>query len=187
MLTAAPALIALAGLAACDRQKASTPAGPSMQVETQAPADDPPMPSAVADEPPMPSAVAPAGSADGPPAVASGEPPSGGADLAAEAAKHIVRGDCSLKIDGKTYIDVRRTCPIYLYPGQGGALMINSEGVPPITGYFAQLEPAGDGTAAAYWNEEPGATHAQARIADDLRRTGGCWSNARVELCAVKR
>lgn len=96
-------------------------------------------------------------------------------------------GDCSLKIDGKTYLDIRKTCPIYPLNDGNSSLIVNSDGETKIESYFVYLLPKGDGTASISWNEDPGANHAWAQLGDDFRRDGACWSNARAEVCATRR
>lgn len=95
-------------------------------------------------------------------------------------------GDCYLKIDGKVYIDVKKDCPMFpLNDGKGG-LIVNSDGEEYLGGYFAYLQPNGDGTASASWNEEKGATHAQSPLSETLKRDGACWYDKRVRICATK-
>ena len=96
-------------------------------------------------------------------------------------------GDCSLKIDGKTYLDIRKTCPIYPLNDGNGSLIVNSDGETKIESYFVYLLPKGDGTASVSWNEDPGANHAWAQLGDDFRRNGACWANARAQVCATRR
>lgn len=96
-------------------------------------------------------------------------------------------GDCYLKVDGKVYIDVKKDCPMFpLNDGKGG-LIVNSDGEEYLGGYFAYLQPNGDGTASASWNEEKGATHAQSLLSETLKRDGACWYDKRVRICATKR
>lgn len=96
-------------------------------------------------------------------------------------------GDCYLKVDGKVYIDVKKDCPMFpLNDGKGG-LIVNSDGEEYLGGYFAYLQPNGDGTASASWNEEKGATHAQSPLSETLKRDGACWYDKRVRICATKR
>lgn len=96
-------------------------------------------------------------------------------------------GDCSLKIDGKTYLDIRKTCPIYPMNDGKGGLIVNSDGKTKIETYFVYLQPEDDGTASVSWNEDLGADHAWAQLGDDFRREGACWSNARAQVCATRR
>ncbi|MCP1468855.1 hypothetical protein J3E64_000522 [Sphingobium sp. OAS761] len=103
------------------------------------------------------------------------------------ASQSALRGDCSLTIDGKTYLDLKNDCPIYpLNDGKGG-LIVNSDGEHEVEGYFAYLLPNGDGTASASWNAEIGATHAQSPLSEHLTRDGACWADAHVRLCATRR
>ncbi|MBB3980868.1 hypothetical protein GGR44_000499 [Sphingobium fontiphilum] len=96
-------------------------------------------------------------------------------------------GDCYLKVDGKVYIDIKKDCPMFpLNDGKGG-LIVNSDGEELLGDYFAYLQPNGDGTASASWNEEKGATHAQAPLSETLKRDGACWYDKRVRICATKR
>lgn len=95
-------------------------------------------------------------------------------------------GDCSLTVDGKTYLDIRNSCPIYPLNDGKGSLIVNSDGKTKVTSYFAYLQPKGDDTASVSWNEDPGADHAWAQLGDDFRRKGACWSNARAKLCATR-
>lgn len=43
-------------------------------------------------------------------------------------AETVVRGDCSLTVDGHREIAVRRTCPTYRYDGTEGIFMIDTDG-----------------------------------------------------------
>lgn len=96
-------------------------------------------------------------------------------------------GDCYLRIDGKVYLDIKKDCPIFPLRDGQGSLILNSDGENEVKGYFAYLTPNGDGTAGASWNEEPGATHAQAPLSEKLKRDGACWADERVRICAMKR
>lgn len=110
-----------------------------------------------------------------------------GNELAAGDPESPIYGDCYLRIDGKVYMDIKRDCPILsLHDGQS-SLILNSDGESEIKGYFAYLTPNGDGTAGASWNQDRGATHAQAPLSEKLKRDGACWADDRVRICAVKR
>ncbi|MGE3684432.1 MAG: hypothetical protein AB7G93_22155 [Bdellovibrionales bacterium] len=87
-------------------------------------------------------------------------------------------GRCTLKVDGRTYINGR--CDINLddqgnfYIGQGD--------------YFAYVYPSDDtrGAAYGYWNGVEGASHAHTDLGALLREgpKSACWSNARARVCA---
>lgn len=100
-------------------------------------------------------------------------------------AQRVIRGDCSLSVDGKTYINIKRTCRISL--DRDGSFSINTLGNGervPRRYYFAFLDVNPDGSGSATWNDSPGALHAQTRLGDGFRRKGGCWSNRRATICA---
>ena len=102
-------------------------------------------------------------------------------------AETVVRGDCSLTVDGHRTAAVRRACPIYRYDGAEGIFMIDTDGRTTIRGYFAQVTPNGDGTASISWNGTRGAQHAHDLLGEDFRRKGDCWVNRRARLCATPR
>ena len=98
----------------------------------------------------------------------------------------VIYGNCRLIVDGMTYIDMK-DCPIWLSNDGTGSFWINTDRENTLPDYFAELTPNGDGTASAHWNGEPGATHAQSLIGEDLKLgQGGCWSNGNSTLCASK-
>jgi|GEM_PF-5705836 len=102
-------------------------------------------------------------------------------------APSVIRGSCRLVVDGRTYIDRRGDCPIWMQNDGSGTFWINTDRESPLPDYFATLEPQGNGIGWAYWNAEPGATHAQAPLGEDFRMgAGGCWSNARATICAAR-
>jgi hypothetical protein len=110
-----------------------------------------------------------------------------GAALEASDPTSSISGDCYLKIDGKVYLDIKKDCPmVSLHDGHGG-LILNSDGENQTKTYFAYLTPNGDGTAGASWNAEPGATHAQSLLSENLKRDGACWFDSRVRICAIRR
>lgn len=101
------------------------------------------------------------------------------------AAQRVIRGDCSLTVDGKTYVDIKRTCRIDM--DADGSFTINVVGDgerAPRRFYFAYLSTNGDGTARVSWNGHPESLHAHAELGEDFRRKGGCWSNRRAKICA---
>lgn len=107
--------------------------------------------------------------------------------VAPASAETVVRGDCSLTVDGHRKIAIRRTCPIYRHDGAEGIFMINTDGERAIRGYFAQVTPNGDGTASTSWNGSRRAQHAHDFLGEDFRRKGDCWVNRRARLCATPR
>ena len=99
----------------------------------------------------------------------------------------MIRGTCRLEVDGQTLVDRRGDCPIWMQNNGSGAFWINTDRESILGEYFAELEPAGDGTAQGHWNGLPGATHAQEYLGADFRLgPGGCWSNARATICAAR-
>ena len=111
-------------------------------------------------------AVAPGGAAAAP-----GEPSS-------------YRGDCKLVVDGTTYFDIKKTCPVYEFNDEWGTVIVNSDGEAALGAYFAYINPNGDGTATVSWNEQKGAPNARATLGEDFTLKDGCWSNGRATLCA---
>lgn len=105
--------------------------------------------------------------------------------IAPAAAETVVRGSCSLTVDGRAKIAIERTCPIYRYDDADGIFMINTDGRTRIRGYFAQVTPNGDGTASISWNALRRAQHAHDFLGEDFRRQGDCWVNRRARLCAT--
>ncbi|MCB1391310.1 MAG: hypothetical protein KDK12_19530 [Rhodobacteraceae bacterium] len=100
---------------------------------------------------------------------------------------YVIRGTCRLVVDGRTYLDRRGDCPIWMTNDGTGSFWINTDRDGYLGDYFAELEPAGDGTAQGHWNGSPGATHAEGFLGEDFRMgAGGCWSNARATICAAR-
>lgn len=84
-------------------------------------------------------------------------------------------GRCLLIVEGKTYLN--GPCPVAV--ARSGSLTVGGgRGL----SYFAVVNPAGDGTAAGFWNEERGATHAHTDLGT-LHRSDACWTNARAVVC----
>lgn len=106
----------------------------------------------------------------------------------ASADPYVIRGACKLVVDGTTYLDIRDgTCPIWMENDGTGGFWINTDRDDYLGDYFAEVSPQGDGTATAHWNGTPGATHAQGYLGDDLTMgNGGCWTGARVTVCAAR-
>lgn len=100
-----------------------------------------------------------------------------------------IQGDCSLTVDGKTYLDIQRTCRISL--SRDGSFSINTRETLSKTDesfYFAYLSKVdGEETAWLYWNEDPQTMHAHTALGDDFRRRGACWIGRRAKVCAYKR
>jgi hypothetical protein len=110
----------------------------------------------------------------------------GGAASAEEGVPYVIRGSCKLVVSGKTYVDIKKTCTIYMYNDGMGSFMINTDGENDITGYFATLMPFGDGMASGSWNATKGSDQAQALLGEDFKQKGGCWSNKKATICAFK-
>lgn len=99
----------------------------------------------------------------------------------------VIRGSCKLKVDGHTYVDIRETCPIWLAYDGTGRFWINTDRSGYLGDYFAEVAPAGNGTASANWNGIEGGTHAQNFLGEDFRKApGGCWVNNFAEICATR-
>ena len=109
------------------------------------------------------------------------------AEPEADSSVSTIYGDCYLRIDGKVYLDIKKDCPMVSLHDGNGSLILNSDGEHQVKTYFAYLTPNGDGTAGASWNEEPGVTHAQALLSENLKRDGACWFDSRVRICATQR
>src|SRR5881394_1593549 len=106
--------------------------------------------------------------------------------MSADSSK-VIRGSCRLIVAGVTYVDIKSDCQIWLANDGTGTLWINTDRVSKLPEYYAELTPNGDGTAAAHWNGDPYAGHAQTLLGEDLRLgRNGCWSNTTSTLCASK-
>lgn len=86
---------------------------------------------------------------------------------------------CLLEIGGTAYINGR--CPVMLQAD--GSFMVGADGETEIEGYFAVLNVTGKDVGEGYWNEEPGAGHAQTSLGT-MRRDGACWVNKSARICA---
>lgn len=97
----------------------------------------------------------------------------------------MILGSCRLVVDGKTRVDIAKTCSIWMANDGTGTFWINTDRETRLGDFFAEIEPQGDGTAFGHRNGETGATHAQTPLGEDFRPTkGGCWANARATVCA---
>lgn len=94
-----------------------------------------------------------------------------------------VTGDCSLTVDGKVYVDIKKSCRIE-FMGNDGSFTINAGTTKP--GYFAYVTMLEKGLASASWNETPKTMSAQAPLGEDFRRKGGCWIGKRAKICAFR-
>lgn len=100
---------------------------------------------------------------------------------------YVLRGTCRLVVEGRTLIDRRGDCPIWMENDGSGAFWINTDRETYLGDYFASISPFGDGTASGHWNGEIGATHAQALLGEDFRMgAGGCWIGQRATICAAR-
>lgn len=102
----------------------------------------------------------------------------------ADAQGKAITGDCSLTVDGKVYLDIKKTCRIE-FMGGDGSFTINTGSSKP--GYFAYVSMLDNGFANVSWNETPKSTHAHSLLGEDFRRKGGCWIGKRGKVCAFKR
>lgn len=118
-------------------------------------------------------ALAAAAAAPGGAAAAPGEP-------------YSYRGSCKLVVDGTTYFDIQKTCPIYAFNSEPDTLIVNSDGESELGEYFAYLNLKEDGTAIGSWNAQKGAPNASVVLGEDFTLKDGCWSNARATICAHK-
>ena len=100
-----------------------------------------------------------------------------------EAEAKTVMGDCSLTVDGKVYLNIKKTCRIEFIDGDG-SFTINAGTNKP--GYFAYVTIIEKGLAAVSWNQTPKSMSAQAPLGEDFRRKGGCWIGKRAKVCAFK-
>lgn len=100
---------------------------------------------------------------------------------------YVLAGSCRLVVDGRTLLDRRGDCPIWMQNDGTGTFWINTDREGFLGEVFASIEPRGDGTASGHWNGIAGATHAQAFLGEDFRMgSGGCWSNTRATICAAR-
>jgi hypothetical protein len=106
---------------------------------------------------------------------------------AAASGPKVIKGSCKLVVDGKTYLNIKKNCSIWMANDGTGSFWINTDRDTFLGDYFAEIVPAGDGTASGNWNAEKGSTHAQAFLGEDFRmKKGGCWTNKRATICAAK-
>lgn len=90
-------------------------------------------------------------------------------------------GDCSITVDGTTYLDIKKTCHIDTSDGQ---TTINTDTPGPIS-YFAYISPDGKGGAEISWNSKDKWDKAEEDLGDDFHAQGSCWKNARASICAA--
>lgn len=95
----------------------------------------------------------------------------------------VVTGDCSLTVDGKVYLNIKKTCRIEFIDADG-SFTINAGSKKP--DYFAYVTILEKGVASVSWNETPRSTSAQAPLGEDFKRKGGCWIGKRAKVCAFK-
>lgn len=101
----------------------------------------------------------------------------------AVAKEHTIKGSCSLTVDGKLVLNIKKTCRID-FIDDAGSFIINGDQKG--SGIFAYLNKYDDGTADASWNETRASTHAQAPLGEDFVQRGGCWVGRRAKVCAFK-
>ena len=82
--------------------------------------------------------------------------------------------DCKLIVDGKPYID--GVCEFARTDTEGSFSIYGEQ-------YWASVH-IENHEGSASWNESPGATRAQASLGN-VSRSGGCWENRRVRICAL--
>lgn len=90
-------------------------------------------------------------------------------------------GDCSITVDGTTYLDIKTMCHI---DTSDGVTTINTD-APGTVSYFAYIYPDGKGGAQITWNSKDKWNKAEEDLGDDFHAQGGCWKNARASICAV--
>lgn len=95
----------------------------------------------------------------------------------------VVRGDCSITVGGKVYLDIKKTCRIDLQ--EDGSFQINLNSKTPT--YFAYVSILDGGFANVSWNGKSRAGHAHELLGEDFRRQGGCWVGKKGKVCAFKR
>src|SRR5438552_13208150 len=76
--------------------------------------------------------------------------------------------DCTLTVEGKTYIS--GVCEFVVSDGAGSFSIYGDK-------YWASVEVEGS-KGDAHWNEAPYATHAHTPLGE-VRRIGGCWEGAK--------
>jgi hypothetical protein len=108
------------------------------------------------------------------------------------------KAQCFLQVDGVVHIDgvcgIDQTPPIPGDPpggfqigsGTGERFLARDEaGGDRHYGWFAQVNPKGDGTATASWNGEYGASHAMDDL-PTLHKQGAYWVSGNTKVCAWK-
>jgi hypothetical protein len=92
-------------------------------------------------------------------------------------------GKCLLEVDGRRYLDG----PCNIVMQRDGSFEIGT-GERKRAQYFAVVFLSKDtpGLAEGWWNGRDGESHAHTPLGN-LSRQGGCWTNARVKVCAWRR
>lgn len=85
---------------------------------------------------------------------------------------------CTLTVKGHNYLHG----PCLFSPSQDGSFSIGT-GAKRRTAYFAYVNKNEDGSAEAYWNEDPEETHAHSSLGT-VRQHGACWTNDQTSICA---
>lgn len=100
------------------------------------------------------------------------------------AAAKTVNGDCSITVNGKVKLNLKKVCRIEFIDGDGSFIV---NGDQKGSKYFAYVTMLDDGFANVSWNGSPASTHAQDLLGEDFRKHGGCWVGRKGKVCAYKR
>lgn len=90
-------------------------------------------------------------------------------------------GDCSIKVDGVTYLEIKHTCHI---DTSGDLTTVNTETPGPVS-YFAYITRNQNDGARIFWNSKDKYSTADEDLGEDFRAEGHCWVNAKASVCAT--
>jgi len=85
---------------------------------------------------------------------------------------------CLIEVKNHVYL----LGPCNFSPDKDGSFSIGTSDTRP-SDYFAYVNKNEDGTAEAFWNEEPQASHAHTSLGT-VKQDGPCWVNDHAKICA---
>ena len=100
--------------------------------------------------------------------------------LSMSSAAQAAQVDCVLEVGGRAYISGE--CTFERLSRADGSFRINALD----DQYFAYVYVKPEGTAEAYWNEDPEYRNAQSPLGA-LQRDGACWVSEAARICAVEK
>ena len=102
------------------------------------------------------------------------------AALSMSSAAQAAQVDCVLEVGGRAYIS--GPCTFESLSRSDGSFRVNAMD----DQYFAYVYVKPDGTAEAFWNEDPEYRNAQSPLGA-LQRDGACWVSEAARICAVEK